>query len=102
MAALDDTKTKTSCRNEVGHSKGDQVGVESDPKWRRNYLVAAAIIGILNALGATMVLFAWDSYHSQKAEYPDAEPWGNLTMRGISHISVNVDDIDKAVEFYHR
>jgi catechol 2,3-dioxygenase-like lactoylglutathione lyase family enzyme len=39
--------------------------------------------------------------HKTKS-FQDAVAYGPLGLRGISHICINVPDVDKAAEFYHR
>mmetsp|Transcript_16788 Transcript_16788/g.31815 ORF Transcript_16788/g.31815 Transcript_16788/m.31815 type:complete len:326 (-) Transcript_16788:95-1072(-) len=36
------------------------------------------------------------------APFQDAVPYGPLGLRGISHVCINVPDVDEAAEFYHR
>ncbi len=43
-----------------------------------------------------------DRQPQPKESFAHVGPWGPLGLRGISHISVNVPDVDEAVEFYRR
>lgn len=36
------------------------------------------------------------------ATFQDAVPFGPLGVRGISHVCINVPDVDEAIEFYNR
>jgi catechol 2,3-dioxygenase-like lactoylglutathione lyase family enzyme len=59
----------------------------------------------LNALVTSSIVAYQQQQHKQKPTEQSldiVDGWGPLTLRGLSHVSINVPDVDEAIEFYHR
>jgi catechol 2,3-dioxygenase-like lactoylglutathione lyase family enzyme len=102
------TESQNSETGGVNQDEGVSKSTTVPPSKGVSYLslVGAVLVTFGLTFGLTYGLLKRDGDGdscSQTASFSDAPTWTDpLGLRGISHISINVPDIDEAIEFYNR